>query len=163
MRHATVLSLLLALTLAPHAAAQDADATGNADPLVRAQLDALGYAFEVDGDGDFKLLFDVEGGRTQLAFVISRTEEYGALTVREVWSPAYRAPGDAFPQDVANRLLAASHTGKLGAWVRQDDMAVLVVKLPADATGAELEAAISYAVNVADEMEVALGGDADEF
>ena len=159
---ALLFSLLLALAL-PAAAHEDETAAAEADPLVRAQLEALGYGFEVDADGDFKLLFDLEEGRSQLAYVISGTEEYGALQVREVWSPAYRADGDAFPAEVANRLLQASHTGKLGAWVRQDDMAVLVVKVPAGATGAELDAAISYAIHVADAMEAELTGGQDAF
>ena len=161
---ALLLPLVLALALPAAAIAQDQEPEApQADPLVRAQLEALGYGFEVDADGDFKLLFDLEEGRSQLAYVISGTEEYGALQVREVWSPAYRTEGDAFPVDVANRLLQASHTGKLGAWVRQDDMAVLVVKVAAGATGAELAAAITYAIHAADGMEAELTGGQDEF
>lgn len=159
----TALALMLLSTLVlPVAGAQEPEAR-ESDPLVRAQLEALDYGFEVDADGDFKLLFDLEEGRSQLAYVISGTEEYGALTVREVWSPAYRAEDGDFPADVANRLLEASHTGKLGGWVRQDDMAVLVVKVPASATGAELDAAINYAIHVADEMEAELTDGQDAF
>ncbi|MFP7721498.1 hypothetical protein [Lysobacter sp. A3-1-A15] len=159
--NALLLPFLLAFALP--AVADERAATPEADPLVRAQLEALDYGFEVDEDGDFKLLFDLEEGRSQLAYVISTTEEYGALQVREVWSPAYRSDDGDFPAALANRLLQASHTGKLGAWVRQDDIAVLVVKVPASATGAELDAAINYAIHVADEMEVELTGGKDAF
>ncbi|WP_167285088.1 YbjN domain-containing protein [Marilutibacter alkalisoli] len=133
------------------------------ETTVAGQLDALGYEYEVDDDGDYRLVFEVDEQRTQLVFVLSGTETYGSHEVREVWAPAYRAVDDGFPVEVANRLLAASHENKLGAWVKQDGLAVYVVKLPAGASSAQLSDAMEYAANVADRMEAALSDGEDEF
>lgn len=146
------------------ATAPKADETQrSADPAIGRQLDGLGYKYEVDEDGDYKLTFDMDdNGRSQLAYVISNVEKFGELRVREIWAPAYRADGNQFPVDVANRLLADSHSSKLGGWVKQGNMAVFVVKVPADAPASQLEDAIDFVLRTADEMEKELTGE-DEF
>ena len=152
--------LLILLVLAPLASL----AAPAADPKVAAVLDELGYKYEVDGDGDYKLVMAIEGDdgaeRSQLVFVRSPVETYGSHRIREVWSPAYKTAG-AFPGPVANRLLEASDDLKLGAWVKHDGHALVVVKLDADAGAEALEQAISAAVTSADEMERELAGDPD--
>ena len=134
----------------------------SADPAIARQLDSLKYKYEVDDDGDYKLGFDMDDGRSQLAFVISAVERFGDMNVREVWAPAYRASGPEFPVAVANRLLEDSHSSKLGAWVKQGDTAVLVVKLAADACQAQLDDALDFVLRTADQMEQELTGK-DEF
>ncbi|MBD9368337.1 YbjN domain-containing protein [Xanthomonas sp. XNM01] len=128
-------------------------------------LDGLGYEYEVDEDGDYKLVMALDEGRTQLVFVRSPVESYGQQRVREVWSPAYKSPTASFPAVVANRLLDASNQLKLGAWVKQDQHAVLVVKIPASADAKTLDEAITAAVTSADEMERELAEDpaSDEY
>ena len=150
-----MLVLLLAGLLHAPAFAQDA--------RIKQQLDAIGYEYEVDDDGDYKLVFDTEEERSQLVFVISNVNKYGTHTVREIWSPAYQSTGNDFPALVANKLLEDSGENKLGAWVKQDDMAIYVVKIAADASSDELEDAIEFAVKIADQMEVVLTDGADEF
>jgi hypothetical protein len=134
----------------------------SADPSIARQLDELKYTYEVDGDGDYKLAFDMDKGRSQLAFVISAVESFGDMKVREIWAPAYRAGGAGFPAEVANRLLEDSHSSKLGGWVKQDDMAVFVVKLAADASPGQLDDALDFVLRTADQMELELTGK-DEF
>jgi hypothetical protein len=51
----------------------------------------------------------------------------------------------------------------MGAWVKQDDMAIYVVKIPADSSKEQLDDAIDYAVKIADNMESLLTDGADEF
>lgn len=153
MRLITV--LLAALFFCGPAWAQDAS--------IKRQLDALGHEYEVDDDGDYKMTFEVEDGRTQLVFVISNVETYGSHSVREIWAPAYRAENSDFPALVANRLLQETMENKLGAWAKQDDMAVYVVKIPGKASNDELNDAIEYAAQVADRMEVVLTDGEDEF
>ena len=138
----------------------------DADPAIQAQLEALGYDYEVDEDGDYKLVFNMgENGRSQLVYVRSAVEEYGSHKVREIWSPAYRAAGTDFDATVANHLLQASDSLKLGGWVKQGPHAVFVIKLPADASNALLDDALSAAINTADEMEQELETEkgADQF
>ena len=134
----------------------------SADRAIGRQLDQLKYTYEVDADGDYKLVFDTEDGRTQLIFVRSNVETFGAHHVREIWSPAYRARGAQFPAPVANRLLEASNESKLGSWVKQGDTAMFVVKLDADASVQSLSDALDAALRTADAMERELTSE-DEF
>ncbi|WP_394537360.1 hypothetical protein PRJ39_14400 [Lysobacter enzymogenes] len=142
----------------------DAAASKDGDPALRAHLQALGYKYEVDEDGDFVLTFALDEQRSQMAYVLSRTQRYGSLKVREIWSPAYRsADRGALPAAVANRLLEDGQLSKLGGWVSQDGVAVFVVKLDADASQQTLDDAIDYAVRAADQMEAELTPGQDEF
>ncbi|AKC88014.1 hypothetical protein [Pseudoxanthomonas suwonensis] len=152
--------LLAALPIHAHAAGKEPD------PGVAPLLEQLGYRYEIDGDGDYKLIMAIEDDdRTQMVFVRSPVESYGRHRIREIWSPAYKADGGTFPAPVANRLLEASNDLKLGAWVKNGGYAMLVVKIDADAGAEALEQAITAAVTSADEMERELAGDlaSDEF
>lgn len=134
------------------------------DPLVRRMLDAKGTPFEVDADGDYKITVSYKSeGRTQVVYVRSAVETWGKQRIREVWSYAYQAPSNQFSALVANRLLQASNEVKLGAWVKQKDRALMIVKVDADASAEELDSAISFAAEVADEMEKELTDGGDEF
>src|SRR5207342_782892 len=64
-------------------------AAGVPDKIVKAQLDSKSLKYEVDKDGDFKVVYQTTGGRTQLAYVRSTTNSYGSLKIREIWSPGY--------------------------------------------------------------------------
>jgi len=147
---------LLALALPLSAAA------AGPDRAVARMLDQLGHAYEVDEDGDFRLVLGLEDERSQVVIVRSPVETFGSLRVREVWSPAWSAAG-AFPVAVANRLLEASAGQKLGGWVRQGDYAVLVIQLPADAGAQALDDVIAYAAAAADLMELELGDGSDDY
>ena len=135
------------------------------DPQVRQQLEELGYEYEVDADGDYRLVFEVAGStekRSQLVYVRTPVESYGALRMREIWAPGYKAAGTDFPAAVANRLLAATQDNKIGAWAKQDEYAVFVVKLPANADAKALDDAIDAAITSADAMEAELTPGKDE-
>lgn len=155
------LPLLLSAALLP--AAVLAAPARPADPLVEGQLKALDYSYEIDEDGDFKLVFDLEDGRSQLVFVRSPVEEYGTLRVREIWSPGFAVEGDDFPAVVANRLLAESNDAKIGSWVKQGGTAMFVVKIDAAAPADQLADALSAAVHTADALEEELTLGKDEF
>jgi len=156
MRFAIV--LLACLLTTPSIAAVD-----QADPLVKKHLDSLKLKYEIDKDNDFMVVMDVGGGRTQLAYIRSSTETYGANRVREIWSPGYKSETDELPRNVANRLLDYSNNVKMGGWVKQKRVAVFVVKLSSNASAAELKDAIDAAVNSADEIELEYTGKKDEF
>ncbi|MBW8374290.1 hypothetical protein [Stenotrophomonas sp.] len=142
-------ALLLAVTATGAHAAEPDKAVGRA-------LDTLKYTYEVDEDGDYKMVFDMDDGRSQLAFVRSTVEEFGKHKIREIWSPAYNSPGKQFPAAVANRLLEDSQDAKMGAWVKQDQLAMFVVKVDANATSEALSDAIDAAIRTADAMELEL-------
>jgi hypothetical protein len=139
-------------------------AAATPDPIVKRMLDAKGTPFEVDEDGDYKILVNYKSeGRTQLVFVRSVVETYGKQRVREVWSYGYQGDKDQFSSLVANRLLDASNKVKLGSWVKQGKSAVFVVKVSAEASADELDNAIDAAAAAADEMEKELTEGRDEF
>jgi hypothetical protein len=120
----------------------------------------------VDSEGDFRLTFGLdedEAGRSQLVFVRSPVESYGAHQVREIWSPGYLSATDEFPAAVANRLLVATQDSKLGAWAKQGRYAVFVVKVPVGASASQLDDAMEAALRSADEMEAELSPGKDEF
>ena len=150
-------------TAADVATVTEAAADVDADAGIGKQLDELDYSYEIDGDGDYKLVMEVEGERTQLAYVRSPVHQYGSQTIREVWSPGYRVEGGRFPAPVSDRLLEDSHGSVLGAWVKQGNHAIFVVKLAADASTSALSDAIEAAVTTADAMESELTPGSDEF
>ena len=146
-------SLLVPALLFTLAAAAPPALAGEADPAIKAQLDSLDIKYEVDSDGDFKITFDLGGGRSQLVWIRSSTEAYGDLKVREIWSPGYKHDGKQVPVEVANRLLESSHSLILGGWTKQKEFCMLAVKIPVNATPKQLRDAAEAAADAADEME----------
>ena len=144
------------------AATSPAFAAGTADAVVKAQLQSKGVKFDVDKDGDFKIVYKTHDGRTQLAYVRSLVSSYGVLKIREIWSPGYKGDSNEMPALIANSLLEQNHDAKLGAWESQGNVAMFVVKIPADANADQLLDAIELAVNSADAMEEQLTGKKDE-
>lgn len=156
---AAMLALLLSLTSFAVASQEASSKKVTPDAQIKRQLEELKYEFEVDEDGDYKLVFDVGGStekRSQLVYVRSPVESYGTLRVREIWSPGYKSKDKDFPASVANRLLTATQDNKAGAWAKQGEYAVFVVRLPANAPSKELDDAIDLAITSADQMEAEL-------
>jgi hypothetical protein len=143
--------------------AASAAAAGTPDNVIKAQLDSKGIKYEIDKDGDFKVVYDLGGGRSQLAWVRSTVNTYGSLKIREIWSPGYKSDSNDFPVLIANTLLDKNHEMKLGAWEAQDNMAMFVTKIPADANADQLIDALELTVNSADAVEKEISGDKDEF
>jgi len=135
------------------------------DARVRAALDELGVEYDIDPDGDYKVVFAFEDdGRSQVAFINSTTETLQMFEIREVWSPGFVSPR-GFKAKIANRLLQDSFEKKLGAWQtmlnKDGQIAVFSVKLAADADPASLMAILETVMTTADEMEKELLGSDD--
>jgi len=154
MKRTLLPALLIALAAAGTAGA--ATDSAKADAGIARHLEKLGYTFEVDEDGDYQMVFDVEGDRTQIVYVRSAVEDFGSHNIREIWSPGYVSKTKQFPVAVANRLLEDSQDAKMGAWVKQDMTAMFVVKIDADASPDQLSDAIDAAIRTADAMELEL-------
>jgi len=157
--------LPFALAFAPAFALAAAPAAQAAtpDPAIKAQLDSLDIKYEVDSDGDYKVVFDLGGGRSQLVWIRSSTEKYGSLKVREIWSAGYKHGGKPLSAAIANRLLEHSHSVILGGWTKQKEFAMFVVKIPVNASPQELRDAAEAAGDCADEIEKELTPDKDDF
>jgi hypothetical protein len=159
-----VTALAALLGWAPVASAQDTAAAKVADPRVAADLKTTGLAYSIDG-GDYRLKYDLDGGRSQLVWVASSTATLDKLEIRDVWSVAYRAKGQ-LPQDMALRLLTENARMILGAWqVNQGkDEYLVVFSAPVSATAdaSTLEEVIEVVTLSADRIEKELTGK-DEF
>lgn len=136
------------------------------DERVRQALEAVGWKYDVDRDGDFRVIISwEEDGRSQLVFVNSATNSLGGQEVREVWSEGWRRSGDTFPPAIAVRLLEANASYKLGAWeLRRAGgvaRAAFTARIPANLPAEQLQAVISTAAVTADEMEKELVGTDD--
>jgi len=102
MKRTLLPALLIAL-----AAAGSATAATSADKSVARHLDKLGYTYEVDEDGDYRMVFDVEGRSpvsidmpTMWAHSITNTGDSTLHTVfwtDDIFDP--RNP-DTFPESV---------------------------------------------------------------
>jgi hypothetical protein len=159
-------ALLLGGGFAP-ALGQASVARKAGDARVKARLDQLGYKYELNVDGDFKLTpIETEDGRSQLAYVISKTQQYGTLEIREVMSPAYLSTGP-LSAAVANRLLRENSEVKFGAWRveshnnGQKYLALFAVQITANSDAETLRLAIKSVLLVADRMEKELTGTDD--
>jgi hypothetical protein len=155
MKSLSVLFALACLALPLSASAAEPDA------VVEAQLRKMGTPYEIDSDGDFKIVVRVSEDRTQLVWVRSVVEETEHLRIREIWSPGYHTDQRNFPAAIANDLLARSNLLKLGSWVKQEGTAMLVVKIDAAASAEELDEAIDLAAISADAVELDLTGKDD--
>ncbi len=128
------------------------------DTRVKAALEKLGWKYQVDQDGDYKMVMKVED-RSQVVFVLSGTNQLGKMEIREVTSPAY-VSDKPLSAEVANQLLTDSTRKKLGAWqvVKSGNkyVAVFSAKVNANSKPDELEAAVIAAVDSADAMEKTL-------
>ena len=161
----TILLALLAAVAAGSATTSHAQAPAVADPRVARLLTEAGLSYAVDDEGDYRLSFSLDDGRSQVAWVASATARVGALEVRDLWSIAYRSTGQV-PQEVANGLLQANARQTLGAWQvqRSGEEYLVVFSAPVDVrTDAKtLALALDAVMKTADAMEQALTGK-DEF
>ena len=147
----------LCLALLAHAPAR-ADDSSVAD-----RLEQRGISYEVDDDGDYKVVYEYKKeGRTQLVFVSGGTETVRDLTVREVFAPAARVEAHGIDGDRALELLRDSGMNKLGAWEIRGDALYFVIKVFDGVSAIELEQAMDIVAEVADDKEIELTGGSDD-
>ncbi|SRR6266851_2198375 len=134
------------------------------DPRVRTALTSLSEKFVVDSDGDFKLIRDTSDGRTQVAWVISKTSTYGSMEIREIISPAFKT-GGTLSTAMALRLLQENNKYKIGAWRLVGEGAnqavYYAIQISADVDAQSLNAAIKSATLIADALEKEIVGTDD--
>jgi len=156
--------LLLMATLGAKAAELERPDELAVDARVEAALTSAKLAYVVD-EGDFRLKYDVAGGRSQLVWVASGTAKLDQLEIRDVWSIASRGKGEP-PAELAGYLLKENARMVLGAWqVNQGPEEYLVVfsaPVVATADAATLQEVIEVVMLSADRIENELTGK-DEF
>lgn len=128
--------------------------TPSSDELVQKALDQEGWNYEVDGDGDFKMVVSFNGtDRSQLVYVISRTSSIRDMEIREVWSPVYKTDGTV-PDEVMRWAAERLWQLKLGSLAMAPNGTVyLVAKIDSNAPPAVLSDVIRVSASSADDLE----------
>lgn len=156
MRACLFVLLVLALPFTAHAQVGGSTIPEHDDRVERA-LDADTWNYEIDSDGDFRMIVSFsDEDRSQLVYVISRTYEVDGLEIREVWSPGYK-PGSStgpLPASIAQWALDKSWDLTLGSLAASPSGTVyFVAKIDADASSDVLSSVIRAAASTADELE----------
>ncbi len=160
MKRAALIGAILTLIVASQLFA------GSPDQRIKKILDEAELKYTIDDDGDFKMVLDMENGRSQLCYINSNVQDFQSMQIREIWSPGFKSEGP-LPAAVANRLLEESHNKKIGAWETwvgsngKTRMAVFTIKVDADCSPANLLIAVLGAVQAADSMEKEITGKDD--
>lgn len=134
-------------------------AAPTADVRVATALQEAQLKYEIDQDGDYRLLIDYsEEGRSQLVWANSKTYTLGdALEVREVWSVAYEVP-TVVPVTLANQLLQRNFEQIIGTWqimtINGGSYVVFTAKVPADLAAEQLAAVVYAVAETADDFEI---------
>lgn len=141
-------------------------AESKVDVSIGKKLEAEGLKYEIDADGDYKLLYDVGDGRSQIVWVRSAVETFGSLRIREVLSVAGRMPktdGDGVTGIIKTtaltiQALRESSEQKLGGWVLKGEpdkteSFFYVAQIPADASAEDLAYAATLVAKNADAFE----------
>ena len=162
MMKRAILLLILLVLVAGQASAQiggmlnKSQSSGKGDPRVSSLFDQTGVKYEVDGDGDFKVINELDDGRTQLVFIISKTNMVGHLEIREVWSVGYMPDGE-MSKDALELLLYANDRMKLGFWrlvdFGENVAGVLCAQIAADIDARSMLQVIQTISDTADTME----------
>ena len=131
-------------------------ATGKADVRVRRALQSAGVKFAEDEDGDFRVHWTLDGGRTHMTFINSRVCDCGGMELREVWAVGFVVP--SIDANNLQALLEMNASYKLGAWELQKKRdgkywAVFSVKVSADASGEALKLISNLVATTADDIE----------
>ena len=137
------------------------------DRRVQALLNDLELKYEIDNDGDFKVAFELEGGRSQVAFIRSETESLGKFEIREIFSVGYTSEGP-LNADIANALLIYNAHVKLGSWqvARQHDdtcIAIFSAQIAANTDAKSIFTTLVAVIQTADEVEAKLTNGEDKF
>jgi hypothetical protein len=129
------------------------------DQRVAVMLKNLNIPYTVTNNGNYEIEYDLASGRTQYVYIMSETQKYRGMEVREIWSNAGVLEED--PElDLLYSLMEESGSNKIGAWVlEENDDGILLfytVKLPVSHTAEDLRQSIAFTAEVADTWEADL-------
>lgn len=156
-RHLLSLAVLagLAAATAVPAAAEDAS--------VAKRLAALDLQYEIDGDGDFKIVFGYpDEDRSQIVFVSGASQTVQGITIREISAPAALIEDNDIDGVKALMLLKNSSINKIGSWEIRGDVVYFVAKVIEPMSSADLCTVLETVAATADDMEIELTGSKDD-
>jgi hypothetical protein len=149
-RHAIVLAVLATAIACAPGQARAADAT------IESLLTQADTPYEIDKDGDYKVVIEwTKEKRSQLVYVGGTPETFADMPVYDVFAPALATGEGGLSAEDANELLKASGNLKLGAWELRGDGAYYAIKVPAGKLTAEqFDKILSLAAETADDFEL---------
>lgn len=128
-----------------------------ADPALEALLKAADIPFEVDEDGDYKIVYEwSKDKRSQLVYISGTTEELDGVTLYEIFSPAKEMGDEPIDPALARRLLEKNAQYKFGAWEISGKRLYFGGKVPAGTPAARFETLVDVVAGTADDMELEL-------
>lgn len=135
--------------------------TTNQDSRIAVLLDELDVRYDVDDDGDFQVVYQLDDERSQTVFISSATHTIADLEIRKIYSIGYMSE-NPLEQKIANLLLAINHSSKLGAWqVMSSDGAYYAAynaQIAANTDAQTLTTVLKAVVESADSIEDYLTG-----
>ena len=132
------------------------ESSSKADARVRRALESADIKYSVDEDGDYKVVWTLDGDRTHLVFVNSNTTRLGDMELRDVWAIAFVA--DEVSANNLRALLELNGKYKVGAWnlTKRNDgqfVAAFTITVSANCTGQALRTFTQVVASTADEIE----------
>ncbi len=135
-----------------------------ADPRVGKALDSAEVVYDINDSGNYVVSYEINGNpeRSHSVYVISTTETYEGLEIRELWGVG--AVLEDYPDyDMLAAMLEQNASIKIGSWGMEYGEAevylLYMIKVPAAISGAELANLIYFVAEVCDEFEVEYVGD----
>jgi hypothetical protein len=149
---ALIIFAVLALAAAAALAAE-----GKPDARVSKLLGRLHIDYSTTDTGNFSIDYDLGSGRKQTVYIMSETETYGSLEIREIWTNAGNLDSEPSSDDLM-QLLQDNNDEKIGAWSLEssDDggpLAYFSVKVPTYLKDKDFSDMIQFVAQVGDAME----------
>lgn len=152
----SILALLLALAAAPAPALAK-------DPALEGLLKAADLQYEIDKDGDYKIVVQWEKEkRSQLVYIGGEVEELGEVRLYTVFSPAHVLGAAGIDGARARHLLEENAKTKIGAWEIAGKNLYFTTKFPVGVDAGQLHKLVLATAEVADDMELELAPGKDE-
>ncbi|MEY4609294.1 MAG: hypothetical protein RL625_1511 [Gemmatimonadota bacterium] len=126
----------------------------------RALLDATQLYHRIDEDGDARIIFPLESGRTQTAWITRNVDAIGEYAFRYVMSFVADAGEIAGNFGLMASLLEQVSAKKGGGLVTRGTMMLYRIPVSTQASPESLAGAVALAAGIADELESAITGEA---
>lgn len=126
----------------------------------RALLDATELYHRIDEDGDARIIFPLESGRTQTAWITRNVDTIGEYAFRYVMSFIADAGEIAGNFALMGSLLEQVSAKKGGGLVTRGTMLLYRMPVSTQASPESLAGAVALASGIADELETAITGEA---
>ena len=128
-----------------------------ADPALETLLKAANIPFEIDEDGDYKIVYDwSKEKRSQLVYVSGTVEELAGVKLYKIFSPAKVLDDAGIDPALAKRLLGENAQYKFGAWEVAGKNLYFGGKFTAGTPAAQFETLVSVVAGTADDLELEL-------